>query len=237
MSVLKGYIDRVYRLTSECYHTETRRLIFNGLKTNGYPSRLIITFIDKFITKNILPRPTQADTEQQQPVRVSIHYINGVSECIARVFHKHTNTFKLAFKNTACVYDVLSKMKDRLDNQLRSNVIYQIKCNDCDDKVYIGITGQLLKQRISKHRSDVNNGKETCMLAQHSLNRRHSFDFDNAVILASHNSYEKLKILEKLYIISSKNCVNKKCIEAAGISPIYTHLFEFLFDTDQTRRE
>lgn len=125
-------------------------------------------------------------------------------------------------------------MKDRLDKFMKSNVIYSIKFSKCPDKCYIGVTTQMLEQRISKHRSDCNTNRVSCALAQHVHNKNHQFDFDNADILAQHNSEERLKVLEKLYIKSSNNCVNKKSIEAADISLIYSHLFNFLAHSSNT---
>lgn len=38
--------------------------------------------------------------------------------------------------------------------------------------------------------------------------------------------------MEKNYIFSIKNFVHKKCIEASGISPIYTYLFVIIVIVD-----
>lgn len=231
MSVLQGYVDRVLRLSSVCYLAEEKKVIYDGLKLNGYPKYLINLFMDKYLARaanlddTIVDAHNGTTTEIQ---RASLQYIKGISENVAKSFRRRTNDISFAFRNVANVNDLLNKMKDPLEMAQKSNIVYEIRCNDCIDKVYIGVTGQMLKQRLTQHRSDVRIKKRSCALAEHALNSNHIFDFDNARILTQHHSYEKLLILEKLHIMSAINCINKKSIEASGISPIYAQLFEFL---------
>ena len=65
----------------------------------------------------------------------------------------------------------------------KSGVVYQINCLHCN-QIYIGQTCCKLKNRISKHKSDVNTKKiDASELAGHSLSLKHVFDFENTRIL------------------------------------------------------
>lgn len=227
LSVMQGYIDRVFRLSSECYEIEEGQRIVDGLKMNGYPLKLINAFINKYTTKRLIPPNTDPIEGAKNEVRrLGMTYVKNVSESIARCFRKYSDSIAFAFKNTSNVYSVYSKLKDKLDDDCKSNVIYEVSCGACG-KIYIGMTTQMKKQRMSGHKSDCNRKRMTCALAQHAIEMNHIFDLDNSRIVAQNNSYTKLQTLEKLYIKDARNCVNKKCIEAADVSPIYTHLFKF----------
>ena len=51
---------------------------------------------------------------------------------------------------------ILSHPKDTLSQEKKSNVVYQIPCNDCE-AVYIGETKRTLVQHVQEHKRAVRN--------------------------------------------------------------------------------
>ena len=46
------------------------------------------------------------------------------------------------------------RVKDKVDKEGKSDVIYQINCQDCDCK-YVGESGRMLRDRIEEHKFNV----------------------------------------------------------------------------------
>ena len=93
-------------------------------------------------------------------------------------------------------------------------------CNQC----YVGTTKQLLRQRISNHKSDINQkstGKTA--LACHSVECGHKPDFDGVEILETERYTSKRYTLETLHIINNKNNMNRKQ-DTQNISSVYCSL-------------
>ena len=109
-------------------------------------------------------------------------------------------------------------------------MIYKIPCLGCN-LIYIGTTGQLLKNRISCHKSDVKppikNHLKTS-LCQHTHDTGHNFGFNNIEILNVENKYNKRLFLEMAYINAyNKLTVNKKS-DTHELSSIYSGLIDFI---------
>lgn len=121
---------------------------------------------------------------------------------------------------------------------------------DCS-KVYVGHTTQLLKCRLSGHRSDRlkltklrdtvyhdasdNNIVELERFAgksaviKHAMEHDHDFDFDAARVLTMSESSVKLKFLEMLYI-QHLNTVNLRT-DVEGINIVYSGLLDKIKNT------
>lgn len=180
--------------------------------------------------KMISNTQTNATNEPADPkIYVSMTYIRGISERIAELIRKQADNVIVAFKNRHNLSSMFSKMKDKVATDQRCDVVYQVNCNECTDKQYIGTTSQMVKNRMAGHRSDCNRkSAEKSALVAHAVNKNHTFDFNNVKILATNNNQNKRMFLEELYIKSSKTCINKKSTEAANVSNIYGHLFDYL---------
>lgn len=223
-----GFIDRVFKLSSTHYHQEEKREIIEMLKTNGYPKRLTNILISKYCQKS-KHSTLNNNNNNTSNVYFSIPYIEGVSEKIARLLRPHIDGATIAFKNRQRLEVIYSKLKDKIENENRSNIVYQIECLNCDNKQYIGNTSQMLKGRIAGHKSDCNHQyRDKCVVVAHSMDHNHRFDFENVKILTEENKEYKRNLLEELYIKSSETCINSKSKEAKNISNIYNYLFEYL---------
>jgi hypothetical protein len=81
---------------------------------------------------------------------MSIHFIPGLSERIARNLESEIENLSIAFRTRKTLNSIYRKLKDKTPKWQQSNVIYCIRCKDCG-KVYVGKTEQHLKKRISQH--------------------------------------------------------------------------------------
>lgn len=230
MSVLYGFIDRVMRLSSPCFHAEEKVRILEMLGNNGYPRNLVNTVLNKYCER----RNSVENVDSREASRyVSMMYIKGISEHASKLVRANTNDLKIAFKSRFNVGLFFDKLKDRIPTELMANVIYQVFCTGGDNKNYVGTTGQFVKNRMSGHRSDCNQQHTMkSALCLHATRWNHSFDFDNVKILAQNDNDDKRKFLEELYIKASRNCVNIKSREAQNVSSIYNHLFSVFEPVD-----
>lgn len=109
------------------------------------------------------------------------------------------------------------------------NTIYSINCNDCEG-VYIGQSGQKLKNRIKQHKSDHTSKtikKNNTAAFQHSKDTAHTFDFENAKILTKEKHLQKRLTLEAISIHLNKKAINLKS-DIDTLNPTYTNLLNNL---------
>ncbi|KAJ8976939.1 hypothetical protein NQ317_012224 [Molorchus minor] len=110
--------------------------------------------------------------------------------------------------------------KDNIFNS--SNMIYCMTCLDCDKK-YIGQTCRKLKDRITAHKSDIRNNKQSCTLARHVVDHNHSIDYENVKILDTENNLHKRLFLEMAHIFKEDNTMNART-DIESLSILYTYL-------------
>ena len=76
---------------------------------------------------------------------VTTPFVNQIATKLKLVSNKYN--FDTGFSNRNKTNIFFNKLKDKDDIGLRSNVVYNISCKDCD-KVYIGQTKRYLKTRM-----------------------------------------------------------------------------------------
>ncbi|BHF70701.1 hypothetical protein SprV_0301375400 [Sparganum proliferum] len=81
-----------------------------------------------------------------------------------------------ANRPTATKRKKIMQMKDRLDVEEHSGVVYQIPCRDCP-RHYTGQTGRRLSSRITEHKRAVCSGDPLSQVATHALEEGHEFNF------------------------------------------------------------
>lgn len=126
--------------------------------------------------------------------------------------------------NTNC------KIKDITPKLNRSNLVYLIPCNHCHLK-YIGTTKQLLKNRISQHKSDVKppiRNSQATTLCQHSFDTGHTFKFDQVKILDSEQHYKNRLFLEMAHIIGNHEILVNKKSDTDDLNQIYSGIIDFI---------
>jgi len=123
-------------------------------------------------------------------------------------FFSNISFTKLSF---SC-YNKLSRFtkvhKDALPSSVRSNVVYQINCQNCNAS-YAGQTKRALSVRVGEHRSHITrNSSQQSVITEHRLLYKHDFDWDNVQILDEETNYNKRLISEMIFIKKQKHGLN-----------------------------
>ena len=79
-------------------------------------------------------------------------YIQGVTETIKRILNSHN--VKVAQKPFQTLGHIFAKPKDPVTKEQRTDAIYSIPCNDCDNE-YIGQTKRQFGTRLKDHPKEV----------------------------------------------------------------------------------
>lgn len=149
----------------------------------------------------------------------------------------------LGYRCNNTVKTLFSKLKDKLDPQQQSNVIYSIPCVVCDS-VYVGLTTQRLKSRISNYLADrrkltqlqtgatssdsslvdfdLERMSNKTALIKHCVEHTHEFNYNETKILINEENHDKLKILEML-LNKHRKTVNLRS-DVEGLSIVYSGL-------------
>ena len=81
-----------------------------------------------------------------------IPYIQSVTEPIKRILNSHN--VKVAQKPFQTLGHIFAKPKDPVTKEQRTDAIYSIPCNDCDNE-YIGQTKRQFGTRLKEHQKAV----------------------------------------------------------------------------------
>jgi hypothetical protein len=113
---------------------------------------------------------------------------------------------KFVFVNKFAISS-LFKFKDSLPLNMKSHVVYGLKCMDCAAD-YIGVTTRVLPARVQEHR-DALRGIRSSAVADHALQTRHNVDWNNVKIFATDSNEINLFYFESLLILKHKPVLNK----------------------------
>ena len=146
---------------------------------------------------------------ENQPVYYfSLPYIQDLTQSLEKILTKKTG-IKIAGKHILKINNTFSRLKDVDENIKKSNVVYSLKCHDCD-RNYVGQTSTVLRDRITRHKSDIRHQKNSCALAEHVLINDHNIVFLNVKVINTENNYNKRAFLEMVEIFLDENCLNKR---------------------------
>ena len=120
--------------------------------------------------------------------------------------------FHIIFSNQFSIASFF-KYKDRVPNQLRSDIVYQYKCPECP-RTYVGESARHLYTRVAEHRGvsprtglPVSNPKSN--IYQHFLDTGHVVSPTAFEVLFSNPGYN-LKLIESIFIHKNKPDLNEK---------------------------
>ena len=83
-----------------------------------------------------------------------------------------------------------------------------ISCSNCQ-KCYIGESGREAKIRLKEHQRSVNRNDRLSLVAQHTANTNHVFDWAGCEILDRHKNIKSRKILEAFHTATTLNSFNR----------------------------
>ena len=156
---------------------------------------------------------TNENTEDNRENRtLCVPYVRGLSEKIANVCRsiKGVN-MRAVFKPCRTIRQMLVRVKNRIPEDRRKGVIYEIPCQDCE-KVYIGETGRTLKKRVSEHKQAVRKFNMNNGVATHVHNEDHRIDWEGAKVIGQQEFYWKRRVTEAIMIYQhNQQTMNLDC--------------------------
>ena len=168
-SVAKTLLRRADCLPSSLdSKAEERKYVSNVLKANSYTKT--------FLRNCQKPVTTSSTPDEREPATgfAVIPYIQGVTEPIKRILNSHN--VKVAQKPFQTLRHIFAKPKDPVMKEQRTDAIYSIPCNDCDNKC-IGQTKHQFSIRLKKHQKVVffcKKIKENSALSEHTCLTNHT---------------------------------------------------------------
>lgn len=220
VNVLNNVVDRAIKLAHPVYRQVNLGKVKRAFITNGYPVSLINTCIKNRVHRfyNVVGNQTPNPEKY-----MSVPYANG--DCIGfrKVFRKYD--VGVAFSSTNSNSENFSKLKSKINAQTRAGVVYSIPCRDCD-RVYVGNTSQVLRRRLTQHKSDTRLKPRSTGLAIHANDQKHEFDYNKTRILDMEGNNERRYISEMLHIQATyQHNVNKRS-DTNNLSNFYKNTIE-----------
>ncbi|XP_072420853.1 uncharacterized protein [Chiloscyllium punctatum] len=195
------------RATTHCSTPELQKAEEEHLSKvfakNGYPRNFI----------NRCQRERQQNEDMPQPKGLAtLPYIRSISELTTRLLRPLG--LITAHKPTATLRQQLTRTKDPIPNMSKTNVVYKIPCKDCT-KHYIRQTGRQLTNRIHEHQLATKRHDQLSLVATHTDDKQHEFDWDNTTITGQAKQRTAREFLEAWH--SSTDSINKHI----DLDPIY----------------
>nr|VZI30570.1 unnamed protein product [Spirometra erinaceieuropaei] len=156
-------------------------------KANGYPRN----FVNRCIGKRD-ERPNRTETKFWR----ALPYVKNVSEAVGRLLAPFG--FGVAHRPEATIRRQVMKPKDPMPRLETSGVVYRIWCS-CGQSNYVGETGRLLRTRVAERAAAVRRNDASSQIAAHSTRSGHTFNFDEAEILARGDNRVSRKLLESWF--------------------------------------
>lgn len=218
LNAIKTLLYRAYHLSSnyEFFHAELMYLQ-NFFISNGFPTFLIDKTINKFLN-NIFCKPEVCLTVPKQVIYVKLPFIGPLSYDTVTYLQKTLVqyfpqiNFRFSLNNSFKVANFFM-YKDRLPDELRSNIIYNFKCSVCN-ATYIGSTSKQSKIRFSQHLGISYRTNNPYAEPQHSAPRihaessNHPFKYSDFSIIDSCQLRNNIRILESIHIYNQRPTLN-----------------------------
>jgi hypothetical protein len=152
----------VYRAIKICSTYKLLDEKFNFIRTvtaeNGYPTAFVESIIRRQLNLVYSPRPVTPPTLATDTVVFRVPFFGHASQVYGkRISAAVAKQYPL--KQIRVIYDVTARIgqnfttKDPIPDMLKSGVVYEATCPECNDK-YIGKTCRHLKTRIKEHLSN-----------------------------------------------------------------------------------
>ena len=197
---------RASTLCSKENLTQELKKVETSLEINGYNKNIIKTCrkTSENITNRNLANNRNESTEKAR--YISVPYIREASERVSRLLKPYN--IKLGNKPTNTIKSKLCHPKDKILDQDKNEIIYEIKCKDCDAQ-YIGETGKELNKRVTEHKNAVRRKDRLSKIYNHCSSTQHEFDFDNSRVLNRHKYDKNRRVLESFYSHVNQNSINR----------------------------
>ena len=143
---------------------------------------------------------TPARRNTVYPGNVSLPYIEGLSEAIARKMR--AAGVRVHTRPTNTIRSILVAPKDKTDKLDQAGVVYQIGCQNCPAH-YVGETERQLSKRVKEHQ------RPSSPVQHHMEYNKHSFDPNEIRILDHDSNWVSRGIREAIHISRTQPPLNR----------------------------
>lgn len=249
LNVIHNFINRVYTLTTNLTDPEKREIVTTNLLMNDYPKQLVNRCLNRVTKRN--NTITTTENRDNEIIYRSLPYIATLTPRITKLLKQNYPNVRITANNNNTINNLYTRVKDPLPMENRHNVIYRLKCKDCESS-YTGMTSNLLKTRMSGHRSDQNKLesllaaghsytdetvralREKTALIAHCVDHEHRFDLTKPTIIDETHKKSTLPFLEMIWIYNEGTSVNKRT-DTEGLNTNYSEIINKIHTQTQTK--
>ena len=171
-----------------------------------YPKFILDKCIKHFVEKKIVATTDETTNNKRDEIIIRLPYIGEITKRLVKQLNKTVQdtrintTVRGVFKGEQKINNYF-KLKDKTPRHLQPNIIYSVKCLNCEAE-YIGKTTQHIDARIYQHKivKDGQHGLTKSHITEHAQRLRHKIDWQNYSVLAKASNDYYLKIKETLLI-------------------------------------
>lgn len=184
-AVFRTLMDRAGKVSSnDDARINEIKYVKDTLVQNGYPRHFLHSS-----QRSVASKPIPSDSR-----RITIPYIQGISERISRALFSHG--LKVSYRCFTKLRSFFPSPKDSVSPFVHCGVVYQINCKDCS-KSYVGQTKNSLNTRLGQHRAALRLVQaEKSALAEHSINSGHQIEWCKPAILEKEPRWRNRLFLE-----------------------------------------
>ena len=200
--VMRGMCDRALHICDSTSRQPEVEHLARVFETNRFPEKLV----RKTLTK---PQRQQTHETEEKPLKTLYPpYVRGLSEKIEKTCGPLG--VKAIFKPQSTLKQQLVRVKQKMPEEKKKEVVYQVPCKDCP-KVYIGETKRTLKIRISEHKQAVKKGDETNGIAVHAHTTNNNIHWEGARVHGTARGFWKRRTMEAIQIRTDPHTMNLDC--------------------------
>ena len=180
--------------------------VIKALENNGYPSRLL-TKTSRAVRRTIESNTPAQISDTKVRGRVTLPYIAGVTERVARILSSHD--IKVAQKPARTLRNMLVHPKNPVPHLDKRGVIYKVQCEDCTC-TYVGETARSLGVRLSEHRRALRlNQPDKSAIAEHALKTDHNINWDGVQVVSQEQNWGQRRWKEAIAIHQHQADLNR----------------------------
>ncbi|BHF74683.1 hypothetical protein SprV_0501777000 [Sparganum proliferum] len=218
-SCVRTLFHRAYRYCSaDDLLKKELAFLYRLFRLNGYP----VSFVKNCLRQQRQPQDVSSNEGPEQRKFYSLPYMQGISEAITRQLNRFG--ILIAHKPASSLRATLSRVKDPLLKEQKTNVIYRIPCANCSCD-YVGHTGRRLGTRINEHKLAIRRRDPLSLVFAHSLECDHRFNWEGPEIVAMANTRQAREFLEAWH--SNTTSTNRHVDLDAHYEGLCTRLTDF----------
>ena len=179
-----------------------------------YPKFILDKYIKHFVEKKIVAATDETINNKRDEIIIRLPYIGEITKRLVKQLNKIlqdtgiNTTVRGVFKGEQKINDYF-KLKDKTPKHLQSNIVYSVKCLNCEAE-YIGKTTQHIDARIYQHKivKDGQHRLTKSHITEHAQRLRHKIDWQNYSVFARASNDYYLKIKETLLLKERMSMMN-----------------------------